>query len=152
MDYDLFDWMEEDYINNQVVRVCSHCGASHKMFLTPDNFDEGWYVNGSDVRDTVIDCANNNYKFIFSSGIIVPMKEGNNATAHQAGKFMDWDYIEKTYPGFSVYSLEKDHPEVFQVDTEYFIRSLSDRKDVLKSISGYVSGIDWSGTEYEIKL
>ena len=147
MDNELYDWMAEDHERNHVVRVCNNCGAARRIFLTSNC--EGWDVNGCDVQNTEIDCTKNHYRFIFSRGIRVPMKEGNDATSHCGNLFIDWDYVTKTYPNHSIYELEKKHPAVITVDTEQLIRNVRDN-EIVRSISGYASGIDWSGTEYAL--
>ena len=146
---DLYDWMTEDYEHRSIVQVCNNCGTSHKIFLSDNG--EGFDVNAMDLRDVNIDILRpQECKILFNKGIKVPMKSGGYATYHFHDGYVNVDYIrDKLGTTYIPTALEKD-PECTTVDTELLIREVND-EDILQSISGYLVGIDWTGTKYERK-
>lgn len=128
-----FDWMREDYKNNAVIFVCQSCGATHKIFL--DTCEDGFSVNVVEMKNFQMN-GGTNTKFIFSEGIGVPLEVGEYASFYANHR---WYYGSGSSP----------------VDTERLIRDVQreykdEADEILKSISCYVSGIDWKGTKYEV--
>ena len=64
--------------------------------------------------------------------IRVPVKDGDYATCYVANTYFD----DEGHRG---------------ADTERLIREVKD-EDKLRSISGYITGIDWKGTPYDYDL
>ena len=128
MPSEYYDWLEEKYQTRRVIRVCQHCGATYQVWLT--EYDDGFAVNSCNITDTIID-ENDKYetRYIFSTGIRVPMTSGNEAAYHNGNYWTDES-------GNTV------------VDTNRLIQKVRD-EDKLKSIAAYVSGINWKGTPYE---
>lgn len=126
-----YDWMENDYKNRSVYRVCQRCGRTIRTWLS--EYDDGFCVNSCEMNDFELSKENkDDFKVIFSKGIRVPLKTGNYATYHSCGNA--WF----------------DEDKKSDVDTKRLIHEVKD-EEILKSISGYVTGIDWSDTPYEIK-
>ena len=125
-----YDWMESDYKNRSVYRVCQHCGKTIRTWLS--EYDDGFCINSFEENDFELSKEDkDDFKVIFSTGIRVPLKSGNYATYQSSGVWFDDD-------------------QKSDVDTKRLIREVKD-EEILKSISGYVTGIDWSDTPYEIK-
>lgn len=126
-----YDWIESDYKNRSVYRVCQHCGRTTRTWLS--EYDDGFCINSCDENDFELSKENkDDFKVIFSTGIRVPLKSGNYATYYSSGNC--WF----------------DDDKKSDVDTKRLIHEVKD-EEILKSISGYVTGIDWSDTPYEIK-
>ncbi len=143
MDRKWFDWMREDYINRQIVRVCRICGTIYKQFLDP--YEDGFCICSADIGDEEFN-ANSNMHFIFSRGIAVPTVAGLYAEYRSPSGV--W------YAPTEVYDeVRNDDPDFHTVDTNQLIHNIQreyreDADDILNSISGYVSGIDWTNTPY----
>lgn len=154
MDYENYDWMIENCEHRQVIRVCTNCGNVHGQFLTKAYYEEigeGFDVNGFDVTDRSFDTTSGmDYRFHFSKGIMVPMKKGGYADYHFVDGFVDSEYIKQEFNTTDVTYAKRKDPECITVDTMRLIREVKD-DDILTSISGYVVGIDWTGTKYEMK-
>ena len=130
-----FDWMREDYKNNFLIFVCQSCGATHKIFL--DTFEDGYCVNVVDMTNFQM-VGGTSARFIFSEGIAVPLEVGDYASFYVHNR---WYYGAGSSP----------------VDTQRLIRDIKreykdDADDILRSISSYVSGINWKGTKYEATI
>lgn len=144
-----FEWMQEDCAHRRVIRVCQNCGATYMMFLTDNG--EGFDINGTDVRDTVINSDDGmQYKIIFDGGIKVPLMCGEYADSFCGGKYVNWEYCEKTLGTTYLPDAEAKEPNCTKVDVERLMRMCPE--DVVKSISGYAVGVDWAGTPYELKF
>lgn len=130
MPSEYYDWLAEDSANRYIIRVCQHCGATQRVWLEED--EEGYSICASDVEDFEISSEDANCKVIFSKGIRVPMKSG--------------EYAE--YYRFGVWSDSKENGEV---DTIRLIQEVND-EETLRSISSYLSGIDWDDTPYALKV
>lgn len=156
MEYENFDWMKDNCAHRQVIRVCTNCGAVYGQFLTRNYYEdigEGFDINGFDITDKSIDTAIDTsygmeYRFHFSKGIMVPMKKGGYADYHFKDGFVNSEYIRNVFNTTDITYAECKDPECTTVDTMRLIREVKD-DDILTSISGYVVGIDWTGTKYE---
>ena len=135
MPSEYLDWIQEDYKHRSIIQICRNCGSSYKTFLD-EYFEGGFVICGCDVEDTEI-LNDPNTRIILQKGIQVPIVEGYCADYYINGIWMC-----------------DGHRVV--VDTDRLIRDVQrdygDEADyILKAISGYVSGINWKGTKYEIK-
>lgn len=154
MESDLFDWLQEKHEKRSVIRVCTNCGANRRVYLTENG--EGFDINSFEVNlnglRTIIDPAEdgNEYKFIFDRGIMVPMKRGGYADyhSHHNHMFINTDYMETTLGTTCINTALQQDPLCFTVDTKRLIKEIND-EDIVRSISNYIVGIDWSGTKYE---
>ena len=149
MPQDYISWMAEDYLHRKVIRVCQHCGATRVMWL--DTYmDEGFALNSADFTNEEI-CTNGDieYRIILNEGVRVPMKSGGYADAFQGNMYMNWEYLEKSLGTTYLSEAKEKDPNCIKVDVQRMIRE--NEPEIIKSISGYVVGIDWSGTEYEFK-
>lgn len=138
------DWMAEDPKNRFVVRVCQSCGATYKMWL--DQHSEGFDICGRDIRD--VEIQSKYCKFILNTGICVPMESGLYASYHtSAGIWLDdeYNYNDPCEDEKKAHSTVNTDRLIKEVEREF----KENAEDVLKSISAYVSGIDWKGTPYE---
>ena len=155
LDSEMFNWLEEKYEKRYIVQVCTHCGKTRQMWLT-EYLDEGFAINSFSVNPngsrTEIDTSkdDNEYRFIFDNGIMVPMMHGKYADLHLGNTYVDAEYIIKELDTTSIDEALKKDPLCCTVNTERLIREVKD-PDILKSISGYMVGISWKGTEYEHK-
>lgn len=158
MDYEFYDWMQENFEHRCVIRICTNCGANHRVWLT-ESFYGGFDINGADVdlngKRTIIDTTEfsegfNEYKFIFDRGIKVPMKSGGYADYHFHDGYANVDYMREKLGTTYIYEALKKDPLCCTVDVERLIKEVND-DDIIKSISGYIIGIDWKGTKYEHK-
>lgn len=146
MPFDILDWIEEDYMNRKAIQVCKSCGAVRETTLDP--YEEGFCTCRDIYRDTELDCkiTEGYTKLFVDNGVPVYLKNFDGSTVPASGKLGNrW---------FGINS--KGNQEFNSVDTLRLIQDIKhnyreDADDILRSISGYVSGIDWSGTEYEIK-
>lgn len=140
MNNDKYDWLADDFENRTIIRVCQNCGLTRKTWLDEESYFDGeldkpsFIICGTDLKEKEF-IGDGNTQFIFSSGIPVPLESGAMAT--YCGRAGDWF----------------DDAGKCKVWTERLINNVKhqykdDAKDVLDSISGYVSGIDWSGTPY----
>lgn len=137
------NWIAEDSENRSVVRVCQSCGATYRMWL--DKHEDGLDICGNDLNDTEIQSSD--CKVILNRGIRVPMKSGLYASHHtSAGIWLDDEYN---------YNDRCEDEKKFHstVDTARLIKEIKRdfgacATDVLTSISGYVSGINWDGTSF----
>lgn len=128
MPMEYLDWLQKDYKNRCIYRVCQNCGNVLKVWL--DEYDDSYSVNACAVNNFEISEVDlNNCRIIFNHGYKVPMVDGSYAKHHIAGMFI--------YDGET------------KVDTERFIREVKN-KEILESIASYVSGINWKNTEYEM--
>lgn len=143
------DWMAEDHENRRVLEVCRHCGQIYEQFLTESWYGEGdkpaFDINGHSYHndDNVLIMENPNYRIYIRKGIMVPMKKGGYADYHFSNGYCNSEVKEKD-------------PDYFIVDTKRLIKEVrrdypEEAEEILKSISGYVTGIDWKGTPYEHK-
>lgn len=144
MPYDYFDWMEGDVRNRHVYRVCQSCGAVYEQYL--DNYEDGYAICGASPKGFEIE-PKSDVRVMMSPGIPVPMKSGQLASYHTPSNI----WLDDGYNDAHVEETRKLHSTV---DTENLIRIVEKdfaeyADDVLKSISAYVSGIDWKGTPYE---
>ena len=145
MDNKYLDWMQEDSKNRSVIRVCRNCGNVQEMFLD-ENICGGYDICATDNIPEEFDSSPDTH-FIFSKGIQVPMMSGGYATYRSpTGRWY-------TDPVVHIYG-EETASKNYIVDTKSLIKEIrrdykDQAEDILKSISGYVSGIDWTGTEYE---
>lgn len=129
MPTEYYDWLEEDYKNRFILRVCQRCGKVVKVWLS--EYEDGFAINATSVENfELTDEAKGNFRILFNKGIQVPLKNGEYADYHTAG----------------VWFSEQGKSEV---DTDRLIKEVKD-PDILRSIAGYVSGINWKGTSYEL--
>lgn len=148
MDYEVYEWLKKDCEHRRVVRVCQNCGRSTVTWLQ-DYCYGSLEICGNDFTDQeVIPGGEYEYRFILNRGIKVPMVSGWYANSYHGNTYVDWDYIQTYYGNSDLSEVEKKNPGVTQVDVETLIREVKD-DDILRSIAGYVSGIDWTGTKYE---
>lgn len=145
MPFDVLDWIEDDYINREAIQVCKSCGAFRKTTL--DTYEDGFCICRDTKRDSKItENIDRCVRLFVDNGVSVYLKNFDGSTISASGKLGNkW---------FGVNS--KGNQEFSSVDTLRLIQDIKhnyreDSDDILRSISGYVSGIDWSGTEYEIK-
>lgn len=130
--YEMLDWLSEDYAKRSIIHVCLNCGASTEIGLT--EYMDGFALCKNDIDNKVITCDNETQKkLIFDYGIEVPTDKG-----YATGYFgHQW-------------SVEEDGPiELAKVNPKRLIREVND-EDKLRSISGYLADIDWTGTPYEL--
>lgn len=132
MPNDYYDWLAEDFANRYILRVCQRCGTVRRIWLS-EGLEEGFYVNGCDMENFELKPEDlQNCRIIFDKGIRVPVKDGDYATCYFANTYFD----DEGHRG---------------ADTERLIREVKD-EDKLRSISGYITGIDWKGTPYDYDL
>ena len=149
MPTEYIEWMTKDASHRRVIRVCQHCGNTRVIWL--DTFMDGFSINSSDFRDKEINTKDTDieYRIIFSDGIRVPMMCGGYADFFTGDKFVNYEYMEADTQ--RSYDIMIDNTKYTTVNMEAFIKQ--NDPDVLKSIAGYyVEGLDWSGTEYELKI
>ena len=143
MPYEYFDWMEGDIRNRHVYRVCQSCGAVYEQYL--DNYEDGYAICGASPKGFEIE-PKSDVRVMMSPGIPVPMKSGQLASYHTPSNI----WLDDGYNDAHVEETKKLHSTV---DAKNLIKIVEkeypeDHEDVLKSISGYVSGINWDGTPF----
>jgi len=144
MDYDEYDWLESSP-KRSYIRVCMRCGSTHRVFLTDNG--EGFDICSVDVPDGTI-VHDINTKIHFSRGIMIPLKSGGYADWRFHDGYANTDYLRDTLGTTYIPEALKKDPLCTTVDTERLIREVKD-EDILNSISGYIVGIDWTGTKYD---
>lgn len=145
---DYYDWMAEDYQHRRVIRICQNCGATRIVWL--DTYMEGFAVNSTDFRNEEIQTNGEiEYRIIMNDGIKVPMMNGGYADTHYGCTYINWSYLEKDLGTTYLPAAKEDDPNCTKVDVQRLIRE--NDPEVIKSISGYLVGIDWTGTPYEWK-
>ena len=137
--------------SRSIIKVCTNCARPYKYFLEDDPWggDDDFYINESGTVDSVIDTSVDklkDFKVIFSKGIKVPMATGGYANGHTSDTFIDQEYIGRNFGNYS--RTVKKNPDCIVVDTERLIREVND-DDILRAMSRYNVGIDWTGTKYE---
>ena len=156
------DWMAEDHENRRVLEVCRHCGQIYEQFLTESWYGEGdkpaFDINGHSYHndDNVLIMENPNYRIYIRKGIMVPMKKGGYADYHFSNGYCNSEQIQKRFGDLWLSAVKEKDPGYFIVDTKRLIKEVrrdypEEAEEILKSISGYVTGIDWKGTPYEHK-
>lgn len=147
------DWLQEDYKHREVIRVCTNCGDTTTTWL--DEYDNGYAVNCTDV-DTykMTPHAISDAHMYADRGIIVYMMNGEQADTYLANIYANTECWKSS--GMSLEDAKNKFLPWAIVDTERLIRDIKrfyedDADDILKSISGYISGINWTGTEYANK-
>lgn len=143
MPMEYLSWIQEDANNRSIIQVCQSCGATYETWL--GSYDDGFMVCGTDKSNFEVS-ENSPTKILFSKGIRVPIidSEGRifDATSHFGNSWYAEDWENNYFCG--------------EVDTNTLIDRVSsafkeDADDILRSIAGYVSGINWSGTKYNVK-
>ena len=156
------DWMAEDHENRRVLEVCRHCGQIYEQFLTESWYGEGdkpaFDINGHSYHndDNVLIMENPNYRIYIRKGIMVPMKKGGYADYHFSNGYCNSEQIQKRFGDLWLSAVKEKDPGYFIVDTKRLIKEVrrdypEEADELLKSISGYVAGINWKGTPYEHK-
>ncbi len=131
MPNEYYDWLQEDYANRFIIRICQQCGKAQRVWLS--TYNDGFAVNACKVENIELngnDMAN--CRVLMYKGTRVPMKNGDYATSH-----------------FNTFWFDDQGNR--EVDTERLIREVKD-EEKLRSISGYITGIDWKGTPYDYNL
>lgn len=119
-----YDWLAALQNKRAVVQVCKNCGRTTE--ITVDPFYDGFVCN----KNTEGAIRGDRECHVYADeGFRVPIKSSANAYAT--------GYHERQW----IY--EDAHVEV---DTKKLIEEVNNLP-ILHSIRGYVSGIDWSGTE-----
>ena len=130
MPEEYYNWLQEDYANRTIIRVCQHCGRAQKVWLEP--YDNGYCVGATGIKDVEMapdDLANT--RIIFDSGVRVPVKNG------------EFEYATSYFANRYIYN-----NEFADVDVDRLIRDINDEEKT-QSVAAYLSGIDWKGTPYE---
>lgn len=131
MPNEYYDWLQEDYRNRYIIRVCQNCGATRKIWL--EEYEDGFCICGTDANDFELTPDEiKNCRIIFNQGIRVPIEGGTYADYHVSNMWLD----------------NEGHKNV---DTKRLIHIVKD-EETLRSIAAYVSGIDWTGTPYDYDL
>lgn len=144
-----FDWLAEDCLHRAVIRVCQHCGATRLVWLE-DWGDQGFAVNSTDfINEEISTKDDTEYRIIFNKGIEVPMMSGGYADSYQGDTYINWEYLEKELGTTYLPDAQTKDPNCTKVNVQRLIKE--NDPDIVKAISSYVTGIDWSGTEYEFK-
>ena len=129
MPKEYYKWLEEDYVNRSILRVCQCCGTVRRVWLS--EYENGFCVNSTSEEDFELSPEEqSNVRVIFSKGIRVPLKGGLYATRFSPAVV----WFDETGKG--------------SVDTNRLIREVED-EDKLSSIAAYAAGIDWRGTPYD---
>ena len=131
MPWGYYDWIEEDWMHRSIIQVCQHCGKAQRINLDA-NCDSGYDICKSTVRNVELSEEElQNTRILFNTGINVPVISGGYASYCTNGIWFD------------------EHDNKTEVDTEMLIKGIRD-EEILRSIAGYVSGINWKGTAYEV--
>lgn len=132
-----FDWLQEKYQSRKIIQVCQGCGATYSTYL--DEYEDGYCICGEDLENIAI-CGDPDKIVFINQGFKVPVVDGWYADYHNGSNWFS-------------------EGKKVEVDTQRLIRDISDWAKqnnienvdiILKSIAGYVSGINWKGTKYEI--
>lgn len=134
MPIEYLDWMSENYEHRNIIRVCQNCGETKKMWLT--DYDDELKINCKDFINFEM-CDNANTRFLLNKGIYVPLINGDCT-----------DYATYYCNGVWFYESNKCKVNTIQLIKEIQYKYKDKADDILKSISGYVAGIDWTGTDY----
>lgn len=160
---------EEDIENaihahKELLVICNSWSGGEAVRIGADEMDDpdfgkGWSMYSYKIKDTEFteEELKKFYKVIISSGEKIMMQTGDEATYGNSGIFIDWytkynDYKRRNY---NTNVTEKKFDELREkVDTQFTIRMMGgeteeDKKEKLRCLSGYATGIDWAGTEYE---
>lgn len=132
MSLEYMNWIQEDYTKRKVIQVCQNCGSVVQTSI--DEYPDGYIACRSEVGNVEI-FNDPNVKVLLNHGIRVPLVGSYYADYYSSG----------------IWSFE-GHREV--VDTDRLIEEVRSTfrytcDSILYSISGYVSGINWRGTEFE---
>lgn len=155
-----YEWMMGDPEHRSSVQVCRNCGAIKEHSLADCGDEYSINHTGFERQNYINFMESSEYqrRFYMHTGIMVPLKEGGYADAYTTYSlshiYMNYKYIQENYHIDDYQQHIKDHPELFTVDTPKLIREVTKKyqevaDDLLISISGYNSGIDWSGTKYQ---
>ncbi len=155
-----YEWMMGDPEHRSSVQVCRNCGAIKENSLA--DCGDGYSVNHIGFkRQTYINFMESSEyqrRFYMHTGIMVPLKEGGYAdtyTMHNLShSYMNYKYIQENCHSDDCQQYIKDHPEVITVNTPKLICEVTKNypeiaDDLLGSIAGYYSGINWTGTTYQ---
>lgn len=128
----------------EVIIICNHCGNTIKKGLT-DYIDGGkaWY--SIDIKDEEITDFSNIGLMIASSGDMIRMMSGHEASCIHGSCFIDYE-SEKPED----VSEEEWNKRCMTVDTKATINWIND-DDKLRALSRYGVKINWVGTKYERK-
>ena len=139
MPYEYLDWCQEDYQNRYILEICQNCGSAYKTFLD-EYYEGGFVVCGCDVENLEI-FGDPNVCVLINRGIRVPIIcDGchDYADAYCNGR---WYYQYKF--------AEVDTAKLInEVHSNYGFTS-EEADEILKSISGFVTKINWEGTPYD---
>lgn len=133
MPEEYYGWLQEDYANRSIIRVCQNCGRVQRVWLS--EWEDGFAVNASDIEDVELTPASN-CRILMYKGIRVPMKSGEYATSHFNTYWFDDNGSRDVDAEHLIRVIRKSYPDTYD--------------DVLRSIAGYVSGINWNGTPYQL--
>lgn len=160
-----WDWMTEDHEHRRSIQVCRNCGALYEHFLTENgwtnedgnpSFDLNGYSYHNEDRIVIDEEDQIQRRWYIDKGIKVPLKEGGYADGYWSNIYFNAEYMnQKGYP--SDISENCQHKDCITVDTNKLIKKVKQDypeifDDLLYSISGYISGIDWDGTPYSYKV
>ena len=140
----VWNYMADDYKNRKVVYVCTNCGRTDLLFL--DEYGGGFCECSHSLIDEEVESVS---KVIADSGISVFTKSGDKADYYSNGYFVNMAEWERhQYDHSSLYEAYKAKENWCTVDTEALKRSIkiiykNDAQEVIKSIKGYVTKIDW---------
>lgn len=136
--------------NKEVLVVCNNCGNS--FIIGADKqydkyLDDNCYMMYShSLRDTELDNLNNIDSIVFTSGEQIRMMTGGEATYHGTDVFIDWDTKKpENTPNDEWSEIRKT------VDTQRTINWIGDEEKI-EQMSHYLTGINWTGTKYKMKL
>ena len=154
--------MSEDCENRTVLEICRHCGHIYEQYLTKSIDGDGdkpaFDVNGDNYfnDENVLIMENPNYRIYIRKGIKVPMKKGGYADYHFSNGYCNSEQIQNAFGHTYLPRVKEQDPDYVTVDADRLIKEVQrdypeEADDLLKSISGYVVGINWKGTSYEHK-
>lgn len=148
---DLWDFLQDDYKNRRVLTVCTHCGSTRLMWLD-EYLDEGLAQNSTDINEGIVPNVD---KVIADRGIIIYTMSGAPVDEYIAGYFVNREEWKKDQDKYRNLEEAYDNKAPWAtVDTERLIKDVkriygSNADEVLKRVSGYVTKINWKGTNYE---
>ena len=147
----------------ELLMICGGCGNGFVFGadIVEDGDDTVYDTYTKNIKNTTVD-VNKYSEVLLDDGLRVPMMTGEYATAFDtySGRFSDMVYPD-------LYNLERKDITVTEVMdflgkwkkdrstvnmNSFILENNSKNEDKLKELASWgISGLDWKGTEYEVK-
>ena len=155
LDYDILD--EALKAGKEILIVMNCWSGGYALAIGADKIPATWYDEGAgydeigyemysyDIKETEFsqEDLTRFHKVIFTSGIQIRMKTGDQATYHDSNGFVDWDTSYESFKEKYLYNnetkeqFEKLRSEVDWKATKNFMKSEENYQDKIEALSHY---------------